>query len=121
MAKDSFGEWLGVFAVGYIGYLILTGVWYSKARYYLEYGLSPGLDWSQVTREKTPHDCTWLAAPLGDKYCHYDAKVSSTQVSKDANTGKPVYSYDNGKTWNWIDPAYPITPSVDIEWVKVDD
>jgi|HubBroStandDraft_6_1064221.scaffolds.fasta_scaffold887437_2 hypothetical protein len=121
MAKDNGGEWLIALAVTSIGYLLITGVLYSKARYYLEYGLPSGVNWDQVTKDKMPHDCNWVAAPLGDKYCHHDARVSSIQVSKDVKTGNPIYSDDEGKTWKWIDSTYPVTPSVYIGWEKVED
>jgi hypothetical protein len=123
MASDNGAGLVVTSACVYIGYLLITGAWHSKARFYMQYGLTRGLNWEEVTKEKEPHDCEWLKAPLGDKYCHYDAVVSSVRISKDSKTGNPIWSSDDGKTWSWYDAASPsrVMPHVYVGWEKVED
>jgi hypothetical protein len=85
---------------------------------------------NQVNRTDKPHDCEWFTAPLGNKNCHYEAKVAVTKTGRDKD-GKTVRSYDGGKTWaypvegfqgwaviNAAPPAIARTESVDIYWEK---
>jgi hypothetical protein len=123
MASDNGGGWLPWILGSYIAYLLITGAWHSKVRYFVQYGLPQGPNWDQVTKEKAPHDCEWLKAPLGEKYCHYDAVVSSGRISKDSKTGNPIWSSDDGKTWSWYDATNPsrVMPHVYVGWEKVED
>ena len=68
----------------------------------------------------------FLAAPLGEKYCHYERTVSITRWgTSQANT--PIVSYDDGKTWSSFDPAgekvpqYSTVKAVYIGWEKKED
>lgn len=124
MSKDSSGSgWLAFVIVGWLVYVGFSDIWHSKFRYFVQYGMPTGMNWDEVTKEQIPHDCDWFAAPLGDKFCYYDARVSSVRISKDVNTGKPIYSVDDGKTWNWYDDTAPIKlkPAVYIGWAKVEE
>jgi len=72
----------------------LTDLWYSRWRYAATYGISE----SSVQITSKPHDCNFLAAPIGEKYCHYDRIVSFVRWGENEN-GYPRISYDDGKTW----------------------
>ncbi len=99
-------------------------MWHSKLRYELEYSLNA----DQVIAGKRPHDCAFLAAPLGEKYCHYDREVSTLRRGT-STTGNRLVSYDEGKTWtvvesdpsviNW--PQYNTVAEVYINWKKVEE
>jgi hypothetical protein len=78
-----------------------------------------GVEYSQ-TPDK-PHDCEWEAAPLGNKYCHYEADVVKMITGQDTTTGRPTISYNNGKTWSWNDGEYPTKAQSYITWVKKQD
>jgi hypothetical protein len=73
-----------------------------------------------------PHDCAFLAAPLGEKYCHYERSVSITRWGT-SQTGNPIVSYDDGKTWDTFDPAgkdvprFPTVKEVYVGWEKKED
>jgi hypothetical protein len=40
---------------------------------------------NQVFKSPKPHDCEWRAAPLGDKFCHYEKAIDAQNDVK----GKP--------------------------------
>ena len=105
--------WVGVL----IAWALIVGVpemWHSKARYAIEYGV--GMD--QVIKEDKPHDCDWMKAPLGSKFCHYEIKVG--EISRqNAATGRTEFSYDEGKTWAYGSMNYP-RPLVYVGWNKID-
>jgi hypothetical protein len=68
-----------------------------------------------------------MAAPLGEKYCHYERKVSIIKWAK-STTGDPIVSYDEGKTWSVFTPGaddkvpqYPAVVEVDISWEKAEE
>jgi hypothetical protein len=102
-----------------------NAVWYS-----FEYNVGFG----DVTTGARPHDCDFLAAPLGDKGCGYKAYVqvfngdgalvagdNAPTYSRDVNTQKIIMSYDGGKSWDWyIGENTPnLRPkSVRISWVR---
>lgn len=117
------GSTLGaIFALVVVWVVILglSDLWQSKLRYAWWYNVSS----DQVTIEKKPTDCDFFRAPLGDKECHYERRVSTVRVKTeylDFQRGSVNYvSFDNGKTWN-VDPANPPTkPKVMISWEKVE-
>lgn len=41
----------------------------------LYYRIFYGKDSSTVVIDREPHDCDFLKAPIGDKYCHFDKEV----------------------------------------------
>jgi hypothetical protein len=47
---------------------VMPSVWHSRYRYAAEYGVAP----YKVIVETEPHDCDFLGAPFGRKYCHYE-------------------------------------------------
>src|SRR5437899_902819 len=87
----------------------------SKTRYALQYAVSD----NQAFVAKEPRDCDFISAPLGDKNCHYEKAVSASKCGTDNNTQKPVISYDDGKTWNWMTEGIKCSPSVAVTWTKV--
>ena len=113
--------YLGIFALFFVPASWTYPLWYAVA-----YQVSP----AQVRTPDQPSDCDWTRAPLGRKGCSYKALVkaynSAGQVvggdgapkyGHDTNTGKPIISYDEGKTWAWF-PA-PATPDLTINSVMM--
>lgn len=49
------------------------------------YAWAYNVEHNQVFKSPKPHDCEWGAAPLGDKFCHYEKAIT---VENDVN-GKP--------------------------------
>jgi hypothetical protein len=97
-------------------------IWHAKWRYAATYNISS----SEVYVQDKPHDCAFLAAPLGEKYCHYERTVSITRWAT-SQTGNPIVSNDDGKTWSSFDPAgekvpqYSTVKAVYIGWEKKED
>jgi hypothetical protein len=71
----------------------------------------------QLTVTKKPYDCDWSTAPLGSKHCYYERKLLRARTAVNSE-GKPIVSYDEGKTWNF--DTSPPSKSILI-WEKVDD
>jgi hypothetical protein len=78
---------------------LLGDIWNSKWRYAALYDVGS----RDVFIQKKPHDCEFLAAPLGVKYCDYERTVSFARW-KTSTEGKPIVSYDDGKTWSEFEP-----------------
>jgi len=86
-----------------------------------------GVDSDKVMIEKRPHDCDFLAAPIGEKYCHYERVVSFVRWKIDR--GRPLVSYDDGQTWAeftpdanaGVVPAISTIKEVHISWQRKDD
>jgi hypothetical protein len=118
--------WTTLFWIA-VGWILVSWVpdvvWYSKARYSFQYST----DFAKISISKSPHDCGFFTAPLGDKFCHYEREVSTVRWAT-STTGLPIVSYDEGKTWITFTPddpkAVPKTSTivqVTISWVKKDD
>jgi hypothetical protein len=110
--RDNLWFALSAFAIFYG----CTEAWHSKTKYAVQYGVS----YTQVTKSKEPHDCDWLTAPVGDKNCHYDPQARTVRTAT-STTGKPIVSYDDGKTWSPNDSLPPAEPAVYITWQKIED
>jgi len=107
----------------YCIWLILVGVWHSKWRYAVWYSIDP----DKVLVEKEPHNCDFLAAPLGAKSCEYEREVSTIEWGL-STAGSPIVSYDEGKSWTPFTPEstdnVPKVPTVEkvvISWKKVEN
>lgn len=106
------------------GLMSLVGeAWHSKWRY----SLTDGVSSDSVQIQEHPHDCAFLAPPIGYKYCHYERKISTIEWAT-STVGNPIVSYDDGKTWATFAPdpstTVPKTPQVQqvfVEWEKKDD
>jgi hypothetical protein len=96
---------------------VLRDIWHSRLRYAAQYHVH----YDQVTMAKQPHDCDWLAAPLGDKNCHYDAETQRVRLGIRENTNRPLVSFDDGKTWVDDNNVPPLTSGVYITWKKIED
>jgi hypothetical protein len=127
------GGWLGpLIILGICGWIFYAGG-INKAWYSLKYSVFP----DAVHIDAQPSDCDFMHAPLGSKGCHYKAVVTAynatgavvggddaPKYSHDTKTGKPIISYDNGKTWDWLtagDVPDPVIKSVIVTWVKATD
>jgi hypothetical protein len=123
------GCWASLFALAVIIWFILPDSWTDPIWYSVEYSVNS----AQVHWNPKPTDCDFIHAPLGDKGCHYKKTVTARneagymvagddapRYSKDTNTGKPIISYDKGKTWDWFtgDPDSKIK-TVEIDWTKI--
>jgi hypothetical protein len=123
--KDKWSSVQYIFAGVIAWYLFLLPgqIWHSKWRYASWYNLSS----DKVIVDDHPHDCSFVAAPLGEKYCHYDREASTVQWAK-SQTGSPIVSYDEGKTWSEFTPdssvtvpRYPTVMEVHISWKKIEE
>lgn len=113
-------NWVGWLLIIYVILEVPGWVWHSKYRYALVYGVSP----QTVTVQDKPHDCEFLAAPLGGKYCHYEPFVSTVRWAT-STQGNAIVSYDDGKTWDTYTPAadekvpqYSTIKEVLVSWEK---
>jgi hypothetical protein len=88
------------------------------------YAWKYGLDSSKVTIERPPHDCEWTSAPIGEKHCHYDARVVTVRVRSELAVGAAdpteFVSYDEGRTWQ-LNLLPRAAPGVFVSWVRVDE
>jgi hypothetical protein len=117
---------LGVLAL----YFFIPASWTNGAWYGVKYSVSP----EKVDTDPKPKDCDFIHAPLGDKGCSYRAHVraynasgvlvggeNAPKYSLDTKTGKPIISYDDGKTWDWSSEATVpnrTVASVKVYWLK---
>ncbi len=120
--KWSDFQWIIIIIVGIWLWSVPGDMWHSKWRYTWAYDIPE----TAVYVQKEPHDCSFLAAPIGEKYCHYDRTVSFTRwATSQANT--PIVSYDDGKTWSDLEPGGKQMPKVStveevvINWEKKED
>lgn len=110
-----------VWAFYSFGYL-LPADW--KVRYVAMYEVSA----NKVFIADKPKLCDWGHAPIGDKSCHYEPVVNLTRWAN-STAGKPIVSYDNGKTWELVTSTEDIPaaarklPSkfVTVFWEKQED
>jgi len=86
----------------------------SKTRYTIQYGVTT----EHAFVQPEPHDCDFVRAPLGDKGCHYDKVVTTSKCGTDNATNKPIISYDDGKTWNWVTEGVTCQSEVAVSWNK---
>ena len=107
--------------------------WFNKGWYSLRYFVPP----NQIHVDVQPPDCDFMHAPLGSKGCQYEAVITAYNAAgdlvdgqdapkygHDSNTGKPIISWDKGKTWTWIavaDVPDQKIKSVNVSWVKIAD
>jgi hypothetical protein len=104
-------------------YFWLDDKWPTKLRYSVQYRVRV----SQVTVAKQPHNCDWLAAPLGSKNCHYDAVVQVVQIVS-AKTGQRGVLQDDGKTVAWDNGNKPpagtaaeLHRELYVTWQEIED
>jgi hypothetical protein len=122
--RTSSAAWMLWAALGIFLWSLPGAIWHSKWRYALAYNI----DSSKVVIDSAPHDCAFLAAPLGEKYCHYERIVSTISWGTSTSTGQPLESYDDGKTWSVFTPKptdrVPQSSTVEqviVSWKKADD
>jgi hypothetical protein len=118
--KDDSGSWVVCLAIFYFVYIGCSAAWHSRARYAMQYGVA----YDRVYKSNKPHDCDFLAAPIGEKNCHYDADAQKQSVrTAVSTTGNPIVSYDDGKNWYLNDSNPPAKPeaSVTVTWQKVEE
>jgi hypothetical protein len=134
MAKSDDIAGLGCFVL--LVALVAGGVlafsnfgWTNSIWYCVRYGVG----FSDVQTAARPIDCDFMSAPLGYKGCSYNAHVKvydadgllvagedAPKYGNDPKTGKPIFSNDGGKTWQWLPGPIPnLKPkSVIMYWVK---
>lgn len=128
-------------AAGCMGTLFLAGLgtlfvsfFYPRFSNSLWYSYQYGIRSADVQTDAKPDDCDFLRAPLGLKGCSYKAHVqvfnadgvqvageNAPMYGSDVNTGKPIFSYDGGKNWDWYYGATVPNPkpkSVRVFWSK---
>jgi hypothetical protein len=131
--NDNYLPVIAVVAFIWIADSVGTSDWFNKGWYSLRYFVSP----TEIHVGVRPQDCDFMHAPLGSKGCRYDAAVSAynaagdlvggegaPEYSRDSKTGKPIISWDNGKTWTWMavaDLPDQKIKNVNVSWVKHPD
>jgi hypothetical protein len=132
--NDLLGSLIGwLFALGVLLWIFLPESWTNPLWYGLKYSVE-GFSLANLAEVHTsdkPSDCDWGRAPLGAKGCHYDRVVTAYNAAGDLiavdaampkrahnKDGKPIISYDGGKTWKLVGPA-TIIKKVDVDWLKV--
>jgi len=98
-------------------------LWYSKWRIALAWDVPT----EKVFKDNKPHDCSFFAAPLGEKYCHYQVEFSTLRWAT-STTGNPIASLDEGKTWDIFTPDAGVSvpkmstiQQVYVFWKKVEE
>jgi hypothetical protein len=125
----------GGFAI-IIGLLIVAGMWFfifnSSSSNSLWYSFKYNVSLKDVRTDTKPDDCDFLRAPMGLKGCSYRARVQAFNAdemmvagegapawSAERETGKPIISWDSGKTWYLYTGTDDLKPrSVRVSWVK---
>jgi hypothetical protein len=130
-AEEAGGAFWVLVLLGGAGWYFAPNSWTDPIRYSTQYKVN----YSQVYRRDKPSDCDYDFAPLGKKGCYYQKVVgaynaagdlvggdNAPKYDHDRQTGKPIISYDDGKSWAW---AVAVTPddltikTVRIGWTKV--
>jgi hypothetical protein len=120
--KWSTPHWVVVISICFLLWSWASEIWYSKWRYVAEYEVPS----SKVYIQDEPSGCGFLTAPLGVKLCHYERTLSITRWAT-SQTGNPIISHDDGKTWSVFDPAGKEVPKastvmeVHVGWEKWED
>jgi hypothetical protein len=120
--KWSTAQWIGLMLIGSLLWTVPADIWHAKWRYAAAYGIPS----SQLYVQDKPHDCAFLAAPLGNKYCRYERTISTVRWAK-STEGNPIISYDDGKIWSNFDaagesvPQYSTVKALYIGWEKKED
>lgn len=128
--SDDSATWIAIFVIVAVGYASSGSGWSNSLWYSFQYGVN----YSDVQTDTKPSDCDFLQSPLGLKGCSYKARVQVYNADglyaggekaplyrSDPGTGKPIVSFDRGKTWEWWDGATipNLKPkSVKVYWVK---
>jgi hypothetical protein len=127
MSDDSSGCLVLLFIAGIIFLASSNESWVNSVWYAIEYNVR----FNDVQTDARPRDCDFLTAPLGDKNCSYKAHVqvftadgvlvagdNAPTYASDAKTGKPIISYDGGKTWDWSTGPNLKPKFVRVFWVR---
>ena len=122
-SKWSSAQWVLAVLIFSLLWSVPGDIWRSKWRYGLNYDLPS----DQIIIDDHPHDCAFLAAPLGEKYCHYEREVETLRWAT-STAGFPIASWDDGKTWSAFTPDAGVTipktstvKQVHISWKKIED
>jgi hypothetical protein len=114
---------IGWLLIGAFLWNVPGDIWHAKWRYAMSYGVDSG----NVIVAAHPHDCAFLAAPLGEKYCHYERGISTLRWAT-STTGNAIASWDEGKTWSVFTPdagvsvpKYATVHQVYINWKKIEE
>jgi hypothetical protein len=101
----------------------LDDIWHAKWRYATSYGVNS----DKVVVAARPHECAFLAAPLGEKYCHYEREISTLRWAT-STTGNAIASWDEGKSWAVFTPdagvpapKFDTVQQVYISWKKIEE
>jgi hypothetical protein len=123
VSKPSPGRFAAVVvALLFVCYLAIPLVVHSKPRYFVQYGRWAGWRYQHLTVDKAPNDCGWFTAPVGNKGCHYQAKVKVSYSGTDAVTGEAVPDFGDPLPPNFNkEHAHVYEPIVVIGWEKKED
>jgi hypothetical protein len=109
--------WFGLIWVGFVVFVIWFVFWGrdSSIRYQVQYSTGSEM----VTVDREPRDCDFMSAPMGSKDCKYEKDVIVTTFGKDVGNGRPIVSFDQGKTYSWNDGGPISGTRVYVTWRKV--
>lgn len=123
--KDKWGtpQWMLAALIGFFLWSLPGVIWHAKWRYALSYHVTS----DKIIIADHPHDCAFLAAPLGEKYCHYEKNVD-TSTEKICPAGYALtpsqdscydgsYPFGKGAT---VNPQEKIA-SLYISWIRKED
>jgi hypothetical protein len=129
MSDQGWGNLIFIAVIGYFLFLFPTS-WENAVWYAVKYKV--GMD--KVITDTKPKDCDFMHAPLGAKGCSYEAQVNvynaagvlvdgdnAPKYGRDTKTGRPILSFDGGKSWDWYDAdTVPDrkAASVEVFWIK---
>jgi hypothetical protein len=119
MANDSSGGGIVGLIVVVVIYTVLSSLGSNIFLSRMWYSTVKDAAWDNVLVERKPPDCDWNHAPLGDKDCSYKRAVVE-QMCRVSTQGRPIFSNDDGKTWNLVDANTACKASVYVGWTKVE-
>lgn len=121
-----------VFWLAVLGGIVLWSNWDSDNIVgHLRHQLAYGVSYSDVHMQTRPKDCDFWGAPVGLKDCSYEPVVTAFNASgeivpsktvkhsTDINTGKPIISFDGGKSWLWAPAISDYTiKRIEVQWQR---
>ncbi len=127
---DDLGAALGWFAI--LCGIVVWGSWDSDNIVgHLRHQIAYGVSYSDVHMQARPKDCGFWGAPVGMNDCSYEPLVTAYNAAGevvpgkepkygiDRNTGKPIVSYDDGKSWVWTPATSDYTVKrIEVQWRK---
>jgi hypothetical protein len=113
MEQDSFAKKRAIPALVSIALPMIVGfvvVAWLAARFVMpydwkiKYAILHGTGFDDIYIATRPTSCDWTRAPMGNKGCRYDVRVSVVRWAR-STVGGSIVSYDDGETWRGATPS----------------